>query len=232
MQARLGMNLSTYVKLLGSWYVHLVSTSKHHFVIYSVSLQLAIFIFIVVIFNNWYISVIDNYHSDMPFISEFSYFPTHCPIIISEYNFFLPENPIIILFSFFFPLSVLRWKWRTSYNPKCFHFLKSSLLLTLFIYIYATLDLQVIHQKYRISYDEITNDLCPVSLSVTHILIYSHQSFSYPHSHLVTSIFLLPTFSFTHINLDLFRYWVSSSCIEYAHCTGIAIIILEVYPQM
>ena len=203
------MNLSTYVKLLGSWYVHLVSTSKHHFVIYSVSLQLAIFIFIVVIFNNWYISVIDNYHSDMPFISEFSYFPTHCPIIISEYNFFMPENPTIILFFFFvFPLSVLRWKWRTSYNPKCFHFLKSSLLLTLFIYIYATLDLQVIHQKYRISYDEITNDLCPVSLS------------------------LLPTFSFTHINLDLFRYWVSSSCIEYAHCTGIAIIILEVYPQM
>lgn len=102
MQARLGMNLSTYGKLLGSWYVHLVSTLKHHFVIYSVSLQLAIFIFIVVIFNNWYISVIDNYHSDMPFISEFSYFPTHCPLIISEYNFFLPENPTIILFSFFF----------------------------------------------------------------------------------------------------------------------------------
>lgn len=29
---------------------------------------------------------------------------------------------------------------------------------------FATLILQVIHQKYRISYDEITNDLCPVSL--------------------------------------------------------------------
>lgn len=29
--------------------------------------------------------------------------------------------------------------------------------------MFIDLDLQVIHQKYRISYDEITNDLCPVS---------------------------------------------------------------------
>ena len=29
--------------------------------------------------------------------------------------------------------------------------------------------LQVIHQKYRISYDEITNDLCPVSHQHLHL---------------------------------------------------------------
>lgn len=40
--------------------------------------------------------------------------------------------------------------------PQCKHCIISS--------FYPALVPQVIHQKYRISYDEITNDLCPVSL--------------------------------------------------------------------
>lgn len=51
--------------------------------------------------------------------------------------------------------------------PLCFYAKAFSTFLVLELTQSDThLDLQVIHQKYRISYDEITNDLCPVSFSL------------------------------------------------------------------
>lgn len=115
---------------------------------------------------------------------------------------------------------------------------------------------QVIHQKYRISYDEITNDLCPVSLSVhVHMYICLHCSveqfwetwfvqpalfyfysgcvFIFLHTPPFSFIFMFGQFVLFFVSCNsltsmlwLLRSWVFSNYIEYVHYIGTTIIIL------
>lgn len=77
---------------------------------------------------------------------------------------------------------------------------------------------QVIHKKYRISYDDIAHDLCPVSPCIGSSLL-----------PIIDKIFDSENFECCG---HFCRSLVSSNFIEYVHCTGMTATTQEVYHKM